>query len=296
MNKEYAIFHIEGGKGKNIASTGVIKCIKKKYPEKELIVVSPYPEVFINNPNIYRVFQTTHTPYFYEDYIKGKNTKIFAFDPYNSEDFILQKKNLIHCWCDMYNLPYENDFPELFFSYREQQIALNRFISKKPIMVIQTHGGTVNQAYPISWSRDLPLNIARDVVNHFCKDYEILHIKREDQLAIENATPITLEDSRLLFLLIALSEKRLFIDSFAQHAAAALRKPSTVCWVSNNYNVFGYPIHHNITPEIGTNFVHHPTSYLYSCDWTGSNASECNYTLENLYNPENIIKSLETQP
>ena len=43
-----------------------------------------------------------------------------------------------------------------------------------------------------------------------------------------------------------MSSKRLFIDSFAQHAASAMGMPSTVCWIANSPKVFGYEIHDNI--------------------------------------------------
>lgn len=42
------------------------------------------------------------------------------------------------------------------------------------------------------------------------------------------------------------SEKRVFIDSFAQHMAAALNLPSTVCWVTTNPVVFWYDLHDNV--------------------------------------------------
>lgn len=43
-----------------------------------------------------------------------------------------------------------------------------------------------------------------------------------------------------------MSDKRLFIDSFAQHTAAALGLPSVVCWVANVPSQFGYDMHTNI--------------------------------------------------
>lgn len=43
-----------------------------------------------------------------------------------------------------------------------------------------------------------------------------------------------------------MSQKRLFIDSFAQHAAAAVGMPSVVCWVANIPSQFGYEMHTNI--------------------------------------------------
>ena len=48
------IFQINGGIGKVVASTVVCKSIKAKYPDCKLIVVSGYPDVFLNNPNVDR--------------------------------------------------------------------------------------------------------------------------------------------------------------------------------------------------------------------------------------------------
>ena len=54
---KYLIFHVEGGLGKNIASTAVVTHLKKKYNDRKIIVVASYPEVFLNNENIYRVYR-----------------------------------------------------------------------------------------------------------------------------------------------------------------------------------------------------------------------------------------------
>jgi len=39
--KKYLVFHIEGGIGKNIMATAVVKAVKKQHPDREIIVVSP---------------------------------------------------------------------------------------------------------------------------------------------------------------------------------------------------------------------------------------------------------------
>ena len=54
---KYVIFHIDGGCGKNIVATSVVKSIKAAYPEHKLIVVTAWPEVFVHNPSIYRVYK-----------------------------------------------------------------------------------------------------------------------------------------------------------------------------------------------------------------------------------------------
>ena len=55
-----------------------------------------------------------------------------------------------------------------------------------------------------------------------------------------------LDGYRSIAILLQLSNKRLLMDSFSQHLAAALDKKSTVCWISTKSEIFGYKIHDNI--------------------------------------------------
>ena len=38
--EKYFIWHIQGGMGKNIAGTSLVKSIKEKYPDRKLIMVT----------------------------------------------------------------------------------------------------------------------------------------------------------------------------------------------------------------------------------------------------------------
>ena len=78
MEKEYSIFHIEGGLGKHVLATAVAKCIKNNHPNRELIIVCAYPEVFLNLDYVDRVYRIGMTPYFYDDYIKDKGRKTYC--------------------------------------------------------------------------------------------------------------------------------------------------------------------------------------------------------------------------
>ena len=49
------IFQIEGGLGKSILGTAVVKVIRKHYENANIIVVSHYPEVFLNNPDVNKI-------------------------------------------------------------------------------------------------------------------------------------------------------------------------------------------------------------------------------------------------
>ena len=53
-----------------------------------------------------------------------------------------------------------------------------------------------------------------------------------------------------MYAVFPLSTKRLFIDSFAHHVAAALDLQSTVVWIGNKPEVFGYEDDINIVPNV----------------------------------------------
>ena len=102
----YVIFHIDGGCGKNIVATSVVKSIKAADPEHKLVVVTAYPEVFIHNPNIYRVYKFGVISYFYDDYIANKDSIILRTEPYHTADLLYRRKPLAEIWCDLFNIPF----------------------------------------------------------------------------------------------------------------------------------------------------------------------------------------------
>ena len=104
MEDKYCIFVTQGGLGKQIASTAVAHAIKNNYPDRKLIVVSSYPEVYINNPHIFKVFRLGAAPYFYKDFINDKDSLVFYGEPYYVADHIHKKKHLILNWCNLYKL------------------------------------------------------------------------------------------------------------------------------------------------------------------------------------------------
>lgn len=286
------IFQIDGGLGKSIMATAVLECIKKAHPESTVIVLTGYPDVFFNNPFADRVFVTGQQTYFYEDFIEDKDVKIHAHNPYLEAAHVTNKEHLIITWTKLFNYTYETEFPKIFLNNAEIAFHASKYASDKPIMVIQTNGGAPNQETKYSWARDLPIPIAQQVVNHFAKDYVICHIRREDQPALQNV--ITVSDSfRSLCVLLLHSKKRLLIDSFCNHAAAALGLPSVVCWIANSPDVFGYDLHTNIKANP---FTHKPElkhSYLSKFNILGD---PLEYPYNNdfeIFNVEDIITALE---
>lgn len=239
------IFSVDGGLGKSIMATAVLKAIKKEYKKANIIVVTSYPDVFIGNPNVNKVLNPSQTNGIYANNIMNKDAKVFVADPYHTSDYITESKQLIAIWCEMYGLKYDGEMPELFLSKAEKQYFEPFYKLDKPIFAIQPNGGAVGQPLKYSWTRDIPQPIAQEIINHFAKDYVVLHIKRDDQIIYDN-TLQALDSFRSIAVLLSLSEKRLLIDSSAMHISTALNLPSVVTWVGTNPKVFGYDMHTNI--------------------------------------------------
>jgi hypothetical protein len=289
---KYSIFHLEGGLGKHVAATAVAKAIKNNYPDRKLVVVCAYPEIFLNLDFIHKVFRIGNTPYFYQDYIDGKDSLIFKHEPYFSTDHILKKSSLIESWCKVYGLEYRGELPELVFNLRQKQYGINKWKRDRPVMVIQTNGGPLtDQPYPYSWTRDIPYSTAQDLVYHFSNDYHIIQIARNEANKLNGVEFINEPMSNMeLFSLLLLSQKEILIDSTLQHAAAALGKKSTVLWVATSPKVFGYEMHNNIQANLPQD-VKLPDSYLFDYNFNGT-IHECPLLDDNIFDINEIIASV----
>ncbi|MES2702723.1 MAG: FkbM family methyltransferase [Bacteroidota bacterium] len=286
------IFRVEGGIGRNIAATAVCKAIRTQYPQAKLIVITAFPVVFLANPHIDRVCDANDLSYFYTDYIEGQEVKMLLHDPCRESSFINGEGQLISIWCAMSGIAYNGEQPQLFLTAAERSQYTPMFAAAKPIMVMQTNGGQPGRPHKYSWPRDMPLPAAQQVVNAFTPTHDIVHLRRADQPTLQGTTAFE-GNFRAIAVLLSLSDKRLLIDSFAQHAAAALGKPSVVCWVGTSPAQFGYELHTNIianAPTIKPELRH---SVFTRYNATGQ-ATEFPYNSEGeVFSAEAIIHALQ---
>lgn len=289
--EDYVVFYIRGGLGKHVAATAVAKCITNNYVNRKLIVVCSYPEVFLNLPYVYRVYRDGMTPYFYDDFIRDKESIIFSHEPYYESNHINKKTNLIRTWCDLYKLKYSDESPDIILNLRQQQVGYGLWKRDKPIMVIQTNGGDLNDSNNIySWARDMPYNTAMAIVDKFSSDYHIIQITKNKATALPNVECVygALPNSDL-FSLLLMSNKRVLIDSSLQHASAALNLPSTVLWIATDPKVFGYGLHRNISANLVNNML--PDSFLFDYSFVGI-PHECPFINDNIFNIDQVISSI----
>jgi hypothetical protein len=243
---KYVVLHIEGGIGKNVIATAVIRAIQKKYKNRKIVVLTAYPDIFELNPRVYKTYQFGQTSYFYQEYIENKDTIVMSHDPYRESDYVYRRKHLSQIWCDIYGLDWDGEQPELYFTQLESEFVQTLINKDKPVFLINAFGGAVNQQHKYSWARDIPPVLAQEIVDEASKYYRVIQVRREDQIALKNCEYLSMS-IRQLALALFFSDRRLLIDSYLQHAAAALNLPSVVLWSCNSPKVFGYKIHTNIS-------------------------------------------------
>lgn len=300
MSEKYSIFHVQGGIGKHVAATAVARAIKRNHPDRKLIVVCVYTDIFINLHYVDRVLPLGNTQYFYQNYIQDKDSIIFHHEPYYTTNHIHKRMKLIENWCDMYGLKYKDEMPEVRFNKLQFNISKDFWRRDKPYMVMHTNGGLMTtDAKPYAWTRDMPFDVAQEIADYFSKQYHIYQITKLNSPKLKGAEHIfaTPEQSLSLMELFSIllhSKKRVLIDSCMQHAAAALGKRSTVLWNGTSPKVFGYDLHANICTEIPYDFKL-PGSYLFDFDFNG-NEVEYPFTDDiKLYDVGKIIDSIKKQ-
>jgi len=296
---KYVVLHIEGGLGKNVAATAIVKPLVEKYSDRKLILMVSWPEIFLNNPHIHRVYNINNTSYFHDDYIKNKDTIVLRREPYFESTHVMQDKPLMETWFSMYGLEFDSNIhkPEIHLNMYTKQLH-NNWTREKPIFLIQTNGGPYpenmqNNIY--SWTRDMPYSIANQIGQAAIRaGYHVMQICRSNSPQIQGAEVINQPMNNLeLFSTLRAAKKRLLIDSCLQHAAAAYDLPSTVLWIGTKPTMFGYNIHNNIVANEPTNSKVHLMGSMYFDYNLAGELHECPYNDESeIFDTNYVLNSL----
>jgi hypothetical protein len=236
-------------------------------------------------------------PYFYEDYIKDKDTIVFKHEPYNSNEVITRKSNLAKAWCKSLGLEYDVNKPVLYFNQIEEQNArllAQNYSNNKPLVAVQINGGTGNVPKHINfnWFRDLPPHYVIPIIDKHKDKFTFVQVKSGNQIQLDNCTQLDLT-LRELFLLLSQCKTAIGIDSVTQHIMACFNKPSLVCWVGNSPIVYGYSMHTNVMSNLEFKYGN-LESYLdpYPLQTQGHQCPH-NYDAGALFNQETLDREFE---
>jgi len=298
VQKKYLIWHVQGGLGKNVAATALLPALKSKYNDRKLILVASWPEIWMNHPMVDRLYHLGVTPHFYEDYIRGKDTIVYKHEAYDQTAHIQKSQHLIHNWCDLMDLKYDEEkmIPAVILNYAQQQLV-HRWMRDKPTMVLQTNGGPFQgQKYPYNWCRDIPVEISQKIVDEFSQHFHIFHVCRKESHSLNGVERIDDPMSNIeLFSILGNSAVRVLNDSCLQHAARAFQLPSTVLWIGTSPKVFGYNFHNNIVCNNAVVANQTLQSYMFDYQFD-NNIHECPYTTyEQIFDSNVVIRNIQNQ-
>ena len=221
------IVNVDGGIGRCIAFTGALR--------EPVDVITTYPGLFFNHPLVRRVYPPS-TPYLYD---RIKEADYLHPEPYNLPAYYRDEKHLVSCFSLILNGDDQFAYPEIHLTENEKAVARSK-VSKKTAL-FQPFGSQVGGA------RALSLAYAQRIVDRLTADgFEVVLVENKPcglkGVKYVNATP------REIIAMVPFVGKLVGIDSFLQHAAAALKVPMTVFWASTLPEQLGYDIHTNIPP------------------------------------------------
>ena len=203
-----------------IMATAVIASYKRQFPDAKVVVVSGYPEVFVNNPYVYKNFPFATTD-LWKNYYGNPDWKVSAHDPYMEESWIKNSPtHLIEVWCKMLGVDPVQKTPLLYFSGPELD-ELNAMIKvDKPLMVVQSTGGA--HAAARSWTRNPPMSEFNDYLAQYMETHFVLHLAVPETPLLSNVHQrVDNLNRRQAMALIYYASAFVGIDSFGQHARAA---------------------------------------------------------------------------
>jgi hypothetical protein len=277
------IFIVSGGIGRNIFATAVIRNLKKAYPNKRIFVICGTQEVFFNNPNVNRVYSFNTVQHLYEDYIfKNDDTCIVEVEPYRHPDYMNNNMHIVKAWCDLLNIECDSIVPELYFTVNESNMA-KAYLSKfnKPLVLLQHIGGAIPQkaddkmqaiASELNmYRRSLREETTQKIVDQLIADgYAVGSVQADTQFQPKNTEKIQFP-IRAIMALIPHVDSIICIDSFLQHACAALNKKALVLWAGTNPEKLGYELHTNLRRNVcATPECHRPNSYAFDMQPNGA--------------------------
>ena len=246
------LYKIDGGIGKNIFFTGLIKELFER--EGQICIETSYPEVFIGfEKEVAKVYFSNEPKDFKKFY--AHFDKIYAHDPYIGNMW----KGGIHvvqAWADLINLPtnkLENRFPVIKAETNKNDLEqIQSKLKDKKYIVIQIAGG--QSPYEIQDLNNLPpyeRNHMRAGRNFTSMDalFEELEKQFPDHEIVQFGLPNEPKmNGAIQFNMHYVSWFEVFkncdfyigIDSMMQHYMAGIKKPGIVYWDLNDSNEFGW--------------------------------------------------------
>ncbi len=227
----------QGGIGKHIIATSLVRWVSEKFPEDKIIVVSPYPEVFENNPRVWRNL-TMNQPYLFEDYVRDSDMR--QGEPYTLKEYYKEKKHLAEVYPKAYGFGELNEkwASEIYLSSAEKENIKN-FCKEKPTITMQISGGPLGMKNDMS-ERNMPYEMGQTIADILIKKgFRIEQVRGEHERSLKG-TEYRKTRFRDYIALASGIKGHIGIDSSMVHACGAFQTPQLIFWAQTDVKNLGY--------------------------------------------------------
>jgi ADP-heptose:LPS heptosyltransferase len=240
------VLKVEGGVGKHIMATSLVRWINLKYPESKIIVASSFPEIFENNPRVHRTLSINQA-YLFEDYIKGNDWR--QGEPYAMFEYYNDLKH----FCEL--LPKAYLFGEYDAEWKTELYPTKGELAEAEtypnnIITIQATGGANNQPSiqmrKDVGGKDIPIELAHTIAVKLTEQgFKVVQIRGPNEPVIPGVEQFT-GHTRQLMALATKIVAHVGIDSLMMHICGALNKPMLILWGETSPKNLGYSYAKNI--------------------------------------------------
>lgn len=260
------IYNVTGGIGRQIAFTALIPKLAEK---EKIIILTPYPDIFENNPHVSRVLPMA-MPYAWTDYIQKKDNEIFAPEPYFNTRFIHREIHLIQAFCEVLGIEYNGSMkPQINIAKFILNDAEKFKIENKKFIITQFIGGQTpfsdfKCSIPQGQKRFYPAEKAQalvDKIHDAYPDLKVLNMSLPNEYQLKNTIVI---QAPYLFYVALLNHCETFIgiDSSLNHMSAVNQKKGIVLWMGTSPVNFSYDHNINLIGECKFNDIHCSRPYV----------------------------------
>lgn len=308
------LFRGNGGLGKIIAMTGVVRQFRNENPKCRVHVMSPYPDVWANLDFVEKFYPTpTQNAILTDFYDNHEDFDVIDVEPYIDLAYRQGKEHLIETWCRRAGLASPVlKRGTLMLSHQERNWAIQAFqhmnLGKTRLVAFQPFGGTPYSSAELALDptrtkqvRDLTVEKAQEIVDLLNqRNCTVLQISLQTEPQLRNTVKLPVPQNqvmspRYIFALLEMCSGLIAVDSFAQHAWAALeRQNSVVLWGATNPANLGYSSSINMEVKDSCVNLHcnRPVTHLY--DMTGDGKSwNCPYNGKCMgFNAEEVVRNI----
>ena len=258
---------VEGGLGKNVMFTAMLKELAKKY--EKIYVLSPYFDVFKACPYVTDAFPMGQVSTLYQQLCLSDDCDVLWKEPYTNQKFIKKQVHLFDAWAEelgitlsqkaMDMVPEISKYTELPLVKTQTEELLKQLNGQKFILV-QFCGGQSPLAPQLDkdgklipyndHNEGLKRNYYRgqelvDLLKKTYPEHRILHFALPNEPSYEGADKV--QAPYLVFHeLCKHADKVVCTDSSLQHLATGVCNAVTLIWGETRPQHFGYSCNKNI--------------------------------------------------